>query len=126
EYAALNRRDLDDPARTQALFTLNLTHGNLRDTAGAAVYTFSKMSDPAVFRLALPEQEPEAAEMPVSIESSGKTVFRVDTARVFRNPFGSELRFLAPKEVLRPGQYQISINTADGRYSRVYFQFRIE
>lgn len=125
EYAALNKRDLGDPNRTQSLFAFNLTPGNLRDTSGAAVYSASKMTDPVLFRLALSSAETEGAEVPISIERSGRKVFHLSNARVFRNPFGMELRFLAPKEILPPGQYQVALESG-GRFSGVYFQFRVE
>lgn len=126
EYAALNRRELNDVSRTQPLFALNLTPGNLRSSAGAAVYPASKMTDPVLFRLALPVPDTEGAEIPVSIEKAGKKVFHVDTARVFRNPFGMELKFMVPKEVLPPGQYQVAIEVAGKPFSGDYYQFRVE
>lgn len=126
EYAALNRRDLGDPARTQPLFALNLISGNLRGTAGAAVYSSAGLTDSVLIRLALPEPATDGSEMKASIERAGKTAFRVDTARVFQHPNGAELRFIAPKQALSPGQYQISITDPDGRFSNLYFQFRID
>lgn len=126
EYALLNRQKLADPATTSSLFAVNLVSGSFRDTTGAAVYQVSKMSDDVLFRLALPQKEAEGSELSVSILGRGKSSFNVRTARVFQNQFGSELRFIAPKQALPAGNYEIKIDTDDGRYANTPFQFKVE
>ncbi len=127
EYAAINKRDLSDPARTSQLFTVNLIgNSNFRDSAGTAAYQYSAMSDPVLFRLALAVPETEGADMSVSVVRSGGSPFVVQNARVFRNAFGFELRFLAPKEALQPGRYEVVIESKNGRPANAPFHFRVE
>lgn len=126
EYASLNRRDLSDAAKMSNLSVVNLVSANFRDAASTATHPLSGLTDQVMFRLALPVSEPEGAEFSALIEKSGKRVFSVSNARVFRNAFGSELRFLAPKQVLQPGLYQIEIAGPGNRYQGTTFQFRVE
>jgi hypothetical protein len=123
EYTALNRRDLADAAKTGRLSVISLVPANFRDTAATAGHGLSGLTDAVVFRLALPVSEAEGTEMEASIERSGSRMFTVP-GRVFTNPYGSELRFLAPKEILRPGPYEIEVRSA--RQANTTYQLRIE
>lgn len=125
EYAYLNRHDLGDPAKTATLYTISIIPANFRDNASTASHPASKLTGSVVLRLALLDPEPEGAERQVSLERSGKRIFKV-TARVFRNAFGSELRAMVPKEVLAPGNYEIHAPASDERYSPATYQLRIE
>jgi hypothetical protein len=125
EYAAINRRDLADPVKNEDLAVIGLVPSNFRDTAATAGYSASELTRTVVFRLALPVSEPEGAELEASIERSGNRLFTVP-ARVFRSAFGSELRFMAPREVLTPGQYEIVVRSVGPKDTEAVYQLRIE
>lgn len=124
EYAAINRRELGDPAKTAGFSVINLVSANMRDAASTAAHPAAGLTQSVVFRLALPVSEAEGAEIEASIERSGKRAFTVG-GRVFRNQFGSELRFIAPKSVLPPGAYQIVLRSA-GKNDKTTYQLRID
>lgn len=125
KYAALNRRDLADPASMQGLTAISLIPGNFRDAGKTAARKGSDLSDAVLFRLELPVPETEGSELEAAIERSGKQIFTVP-GRVFRNAFGSELRFIVPKTVLPPGQYTIVVRAVGERNTDVTYQLWIE
>jgi hypothetical protein len=125
EYASLNRDHLGDPAKTSGLYTISIISANFRDKNSTASHPASQFTNSVVFRMALTVSEPEGAEYEISLKRSGSLVFTVP-GRVFRNEFGSELRFMAPKEILRRGQYEIEASPADKRGSTATYRLRIE
>ncbi len=125
EYALINRSDLTDNSRTGGLYTISLIPANLRDEVSTARHPSGRLSGRVSFRLALMAPEAEGTEMEASIERSGSRIFTVP-ARVFRNAFGSELRFLAPRSVLVPGNYEIIASPPDSSKAKTVYQLRIE
>jgi hypothetical protein len=125
EYASLNRDHLGDPAKTSGLYTISIIPTNFRDTNSTASHPASQFTNSVVFRLALMVPEPEGTEYEVLIKRSGSSIFTVP-GRVCRNEFGSELRFMAPKDILTRGQYEIEVTSADKRGSNATYQLRIE
>lgn len=123
EYASLNRNSIGDPAKTGAFYAISLIPANFRNDASTARHPASKLTDTVVFRLGLMTAEPEGAEREVTVSRSGKRIFTAPS-RVFRNPYGSELQVLIPKNVLAPGNYEIEADSPAGRAAT--YQLRIE
>lgn len=126
EYADRNARELGDSETASRLFSISLIPGSQSETNAAARYPAAQLTDPVLFRLALMRAETEGAELSVSVEGPNGTTFSLPNARVFRTPYGAELRFLIPKRTLTAGEHKVKIGPPRGGYGGTVYRFRID
>ena len=126
EYAALNAKDLSDPAETANLTNKSLVAGTLRDTNSAAKLTFGDLTESVLFRLALPPGTSKETVLNLELVKDGQTIFRQNKLRIYQNQNGQEVKALLPKTVLPKGNYQIKLIDPANKDSAVTYGFAVE
>ncbi len=126
EYAELNKRDLTDLTMVGDNATFNLTSGNLRDSGSIVSKRGGDLTDKVLFRLALPTGDAEGKGFSVTLLKGSTPVFSLGDIRGYQNQSGREVRFVLPKSILTSGQYQIRLDSPDGKSRAVIYPFTIE
>ena len=126
EYAALNAKDLSDPAETANLTNKSLVAGTLRDTNSAAKLTSGDLTESVLFRLALPPGTSKETVLNLELVKDGQTIFRQNKLRIYQNQNGQEVKALLPKTVLPKGNYQIKLIDFANKDSAITYGFAVE
>ncbi len=126
DYAALNQKDLSDPAETANLTNKSLVAGTLRDTNAATKLTEGNLTDRILFRLALPPGTSKETVLNLELNRDGQPIFRQNKLRVYQNQNGQELKVILPKTVLPKGNYQIKLIDPANKDSAVTYGFAVE
>ncbi len=126
EYAALNQKDLGDPAETANLTNKSLIAGTLRDTNSAAKLTGGGLTESVLFRLALPPGTTKETVLNLELLKDGQTIFRQNKLRIYQNQNGQEIKALLPKTVLPKGNFQIKLIDAANKDSAFTYGFAVE
>lgn len=126
EYAALNQSDMTDLSRFASHSAVELRSSTLRSgDAGSKVATGS-LTETVLFRLPLTFDPEPSARFDVVLLQEGKSKFTVPGVGPVTNGDGSEVRVLLPREVIKTGQYQISLTRPETTFSPVLFTFTAE
>lgn len=113
EYAQLNKRDLSDITQLTEYSSIDLVPGNFRGVGTMPRQSAQSLTDPVLFRLALPSNFTGDSEFTAKIEGSRISALELGKIRANRGSNGQELRLLVPKSILQPGQYQINVSGTD-------------
>ena len=126
EFAAINRRDLSNPAEYNSVFTINLANGTFRGADGAAAIKLpaNQPDDKILFRLAVPTAA--AGKYKIELSSGQKVVFTQTGLPLYDNPNGRELRFFLPAATLVNGRYQIKAAAENSPDSVFTYNFALE
>ncbi len=126
EYAALNKKDLNDLSGQQNYSNVQLEFGVMRDNNAGVRLNRETLSEQIFFRLGLPFEPNGGSVLDSEVLKDGKRLFRVNNNSIYRDVSSSELRLLLPKTLFAKGEYQIKV-TADGKDdTAVVYNFTIE